>query len=216
MNGWPANDWLPTPPPMPWQSSNMPFERLEKDVIARFVPALQELGAVSQEEWGTVYMPDAATRSWVQKRTRIDAVITFYPEVDREQTSLGIEFKKQKHKTVEIGKILRQAVDYRHTIWDNYGPHLPILLCPDFRELYGARGVNGFSGSDASRCAEIDKRMLAPFGIGELGMYSASGYFSNSSPAERLWISFAADSWLRHKKRCNYKRQKFGQNYGSG
>jgi hypothetical protein len=125
--------------------------------------ALQALGRLfipRQECWGTLH--DIATGQ--TKRLRVDMVLE--PKFTS-RFALGpvaVEFKHPcRGCTRDLGDHIKQAIDYRQTVWDGYG-RLPVFLCPGFQ--HGA----GWDGNGEAIDREYYKtiRVLGSLGLGEL------------------------------------------------
>jgi hypothetical protein len=186
----------------------------EDSVKAKFLPAFRELGTVHEEVAGDCKFLFEGQES--RKRLRIDAVLEIDESVDRYKSCIGIEFKGGLMSCADLGKYMRQCVDYRQTYWHGFG-YLPIVMCPGFTHLICQSVDNGY-GSDpltegqGEHLAFVARRFLAAFGIGE-------AFFIRPLPtafcADHLRISFADALWLEGRQRVNYTRKEFGRNQGS-
>lgn len=115
---------------------------------------------------------------------RVDAVITLKEDPTK---VYALELKKPVlgSKCIDAGHLLRQAVDYRYTIWNGYGK-LPVLICPGFEGRLQTDGT-----AHPVRDYATYSRIAAAFGIGEL-MFTYSG---------DLCIKFAGshEHWYSHR-----------------
>lgn len=117
----------------------------EKTLRAYVESRLELLFYIKREVRGLCYPPTGGD----PVRVRIDAVLTARDEVPLKQRHFAVEFKPEARQDfdADMGKHLTQAIDYRNTVWDDYG-RLPILVCPGMHQSI--------------------ERVLGPIGVGSI------------------------------------------------
>ena len=206
-----APRWEPRPPR---QETADLLRMSEDEVKALFLPHLRQLGCVELEVPGLCYTPNfrdgqLEPPQWTPTPVRIDAIITFNPALEMPVPAMGVEFKKYPLSHANRGKHLRQAIDYRLSVWENGYGHLPVLMCPGFarRRFFRSNGET-WSMSPGYDTCEADRRWVAAFGVGELQMHP--------HPCDAVSILFGDASLIYRGKRSSGNRRRFGESRGCG
>jgi hypothetical protein len=139
------NEYYATPSYKRWEAGS------EQDLIKAAIAGLSPMFEVLPERWGTMKDIDDSTH-----KVRVDLICVPRPGFDWPLGTFAVEVKEPtRGSNRDLGDHLKQAFDYRMTLWDGFG-RLPVLLCP------------GFQGSTSEDVYYKARRVCGSLGLGEL------------------------------------------------
>lgn len=128
------------------QQTNLHVRGMSEKKLREYVESrLDQLFHIRREVRGVCYPPTGGDPVSV----RVDAVLIAREEVPLKQRHFAVEFKPEDRQDfdADMGKHITQAIDYRNTVWDEYGI-LPVLICPGMHQSI--------------------ERVLGPIGVGSI------------------------------------------------
>jgi hypothetical protein len=103
----------------------------ESELKEALVESLADLFVARHECRGTHY--DIQTGK--ESRLRVDLILEPWPDSGFTMGPIAVELKHPcRNACRDLGDHIKQAIDYRQTVWDGYG-RLPVFLCPGLQSF---------------------------------------------------------------------------------